>query len=99
MPLIKARLRDECPNIRRAASEGLRVWTSRPYWKDHPEEAIALLSSLREDESDYVRRSAGNALKDISKKHGEMERRELSAWDMSSKRAQQVYRLAAKRLG
>lgn len=98
MPLVRAWLGDERPNIRRAASEGLRVWTSRPYWKDHPEEAVALLAGLREDESDYVRRSAGNAIKDISKKHGELVRRELSTWDMSSKRVQQVYRLASKHL-
>lgn len=98
LPLIKAWQCDERPNVRRAASEGLRVWTSRPYFKDHPEEAINLLAALREDESDYVRRSAGNALKDISKKHGQLIRQELMTWDLTSKRTQQVYKLASKYL-
>lgn len=35
--MIKAWFRDENANIRRAASEGLRVWTSRKYFKEHPE--------------------------------------------------------------
>lgn len=59
---------DECANVRRAASEGLRVWTSRKYFKEHPDVAIRLLASHREGESEYVRKSAGNCLRDISKK-------------------------------
>ena len=99
LPLITAWLEDERPNVRRAASEGLRVWTSRPYFKEHPETAIRLLASRREDESEYVRKSVGNALKDIGKKFPEALREELGKWDLSSPRAKQVHKLAGKFIG
>ena len=93
---IKAWFTDDIANVRRAASEGLRVWTSRPYFKEHPEIAVALLASHREDESEYVRKSAGNCLRDISKKFPQLVAEELSHWDLSSKRTMQVYKLASK---
>ena len=43
LPLIKEWLNSDCANVRRAVSEGLRVWTSRPYFKDNPQIAIQLL--------------------------------------------------------
>ena len=54
-------------NHRRAVTEGLRIWTSRPFFKDNPKEAIRLLSEYKTDENEYVRKSVGNALRDISK--------------------------------
>ena len=87
---------DKSANIRRAASEGLRVWTSRPYFREHPEVAVKLLAGHKEDESEYVRKSAGNSLRDISKKYPELVAKELSTWDLSSKRTVQVYKLAGK---
>ena len=39
------------------------------YKRQHPQMAIQFLSSLKDDESEYVRKSIGNALKDISKKY------------------------------
>lgn len=96
LPVIKAWFIDECANIRRAASEGLRVWTSRPYFKEHPEVAIDLLVSHKDDESEYVRKSAGNCLRDISKKFPDLILREISTWDLSSKHVKQVYMLAGK---
>ena len=33
LPLIQDWLSDSRANVRRAASEGLRVWTSRPYFQ------------------------------------------------------------------
>lgn len=96
LPTIKAWFTDDIANVRRAASEGLRVWTSRPYFKEHPEIAVALLASHREDESEYVRKSAGNCLRDISKKFPQLVAEELSHWDLSSKRTMQVYKLASK---
>lgn len=86
VPLITDWLSDANPNVRRAASEGLRVWTSRPYFKDHPSVAIRLLSDRKTDSSEYVRKSIGNALKDISKKHPELVFDEIHKWDVSSKR-------------
>lgn len=86
----------DCANVRRAVSEGLRVWTSRPYFKDNPRTAIQLLSAYREDTSEYVRKSVGNALKDISKKYPELISKELNLWDLSSKEVKQVHKLASK---
>jgi len=98
LPVIREWLANPSPNIRRAVAEGLRIWTGRPYFKDHPEVAIQMLSELREDGSEYVRKSVGNALRDISKKHGELVRAELQQWDVSNKRIAQTYKLASKYL-
>lgn len=99
LPLIEEWLQSDCANVRRAVSEGLRVWTSRPYFKDHPQRAIQLLSAHRDDPSEYVRKSIGNALKDISKKYPELVSKEIDAWDLTSKEIIQVYKLAGKFLG
>ncbi len=96
LPLIREWMKGDHPNIRRAPSEGLRVWTNRPYFNENPETAIELLAGQREDTSEYVRKSAGNALRDISRKHPASVARELGRWDTSSKRVQQVYSLAGK---
>lgn len=92
LPLIEEWLNSDCANVRRAVSEGLRVWTSRPYFKDNPQTAVRLLSALKTDESDYVRKSAGNALRDISKKYPGLISEELNSWDLSSKKIRQVHK-------
>ena len=74
----------------------MRIWTSRPYFKDNPDEAIKRIATLKEDSSEYVRKSVGNALKDISKKFPELIKKELDGWDISSKEIQKVYKLASK---
>ena len=96
LPVIDLWLQDKNPNARRAVTEGLRIWTSRPYFKENPEEAIRRLADLKNDPSEYVRKSVGNALRDISKKHSALVAAELSAWDLSSKEIHQVYKLASK---
>ena len=93
---IKEWLNDSNPNVRRAVTEGLRIWTSRDYFKQNPEVAISLISKLKDDKSEYVRKSVGNSLKDISKKHGELLILELQTWDLSQKSVNQVYKLASK---
>ena len=89
-------LSDENANIRRAVIEGLRIWTKRPYFKDNPEATIKLLSKHKTDESEYVRKSVGNALKDISKQFPELVRNELNEWILDTKEIIQVYKLANK---
>ena len=89
-------LSDENANIRRAVTEGLRIWTKRPYFKDNPEATIKLLSKHRSDESEYVRKSVGNALKDISKQFPELVGKELNEWKLDTKEIKQVYKLANK---
>ena len=95
LPVIDEWLSNPRPNVRRAVTEGLRIWTSRPYFRDHPGDAIARLSRLRSDASEYVRKSVGNALRDISKKHPELVAAELRTWSLETKEVAQVYRLAS----
>ena len=96
LPVIDEWLGNNNPNTRRAVTEGLRIWTSRPYFKDNPIEAIRRISDLKEDTSEYVRKSVGNALRDISKKFPELIKIELSSWKLESKEIKQVYKLASK---
>lgn len=96
LPLIREWLNDENANVRRAVSEGLRIWTNRPYFRENPGIAVELLAAHREDGSEYVRKSVGNALRDISRKHPELILEELRTWNLSSKKVRQVYQLAGK---
>jgi len=96
LPTITEWLQSPEPNARRAVTEGLRIWTSRAYFKDHPEEAIRHLAALKEDPSEYVRKSVGNALRDISKKFPDFIRKEVESWSLDSKEIKQVYQLASK---
>lgn len=98
LPIIKDWLGDPHHHVRRAVTEGLCIWTSRPYFDERPQTAIRLLSQLHADESEYVRKSVGNALRDISRKHPDLVRAELSSWDRSSKKVAQVYKLASRLL-
>ena len=86
LPIIDEWLKNNNPNTRRAVTEGLRIWTSRPYFKDNPNEAI----------SEYVRKSVGNSLRDISKKFPELIKMELSSWKLESREIKQVYKLASR---
>lgn len=96
LPIIDEWLKSSNPNTRRAVTEGLRIWTSRPYFRENPNEAIKRISSLKEDTSEYVRKSVGNALRDISKKFPELIRIEIDSWHLESKEIKQVYKLASK---
>ena len=96
LPIIDEWLENNNSNTRRAVTEGLRIWTSRPYFKDNPNEAIRRIATLKEDASEYVRKSVGNALRDISKKFSELVKAELNNWKLESKEIIQVYKLANK---
>ena len=96
--LIENWLDDDNPNVIRAVTEGLRIWTSRPFFKENPSLAIALIAKHKADESEYLRKSVGNALRDISKKHAELIRNEVQQWDLSNPRILFTYKLAAKLL-
>nr|UWI49680.1 DNA alkylation repair protein [Clostridioides difficile] len=98
LPVIKEWLSSDNPNIKRAVTEGLRVWTIRDYFKNNPTVAISLLSSLKDEDSEYLRKSVGNALRDISKKHPDLVKNELNSWDVSNKKVELVYKLASKRI-
>ena len=96
LPAITEWLQSPEPNARRAVTEGLRIWTSRAYFKEQPEEAIHRLAALKADPSEYVRKSVGNALRDISKKFPDLICKEVETWSLDSKEIKQVYHLASK---
>lgn len=96
LPVISDWLRDNRANVRRAVSEGLRIWTARPFFREHPDQAVKLLAELRADESEYVRRSAGNALRDISRKHASLVSAELNCWDLTDHRIAFTHKLASR---
>ena len=96
LPTIDEWMKNSNPNVRRAVTEGLRIWTSRPYFKENPVEAIKRLAGLRGDSSEYVRKSVGNALRDISKKYPELIETELDDWNLDNKESRQVYELAIR---
>ena len=96
LDIIDEWLSYENHNTRRAVTEGLRIWTGREYFKNNPNEAISRLSNLKEDRSEYVRKSVGNALRDISKKFLDLIREELDTWNLNTKEIKQVYKLANK---
>ena len=96
--LIDIWLDDDNPNVVRAVTEGLRIWTSRPFFKENPSLAIALIAKHKADESEYLRKSVGNALRDISKKHSELIRNEVQQWDLSNPQILFTYKLVEKLL-
>lgn len=98
LALIEEWINDDNPNLIRAVTEGLRIWTSRPFFKENPSVAIALISRQKAHESEYLRKSVGNTLKDISKKHRELIRAEVQQWDLSNLRVLFTYKLATKLL-
>ena len=64
---------DPSDQIRRLVSEGTRPrlpWAMRlPMFQQDPTPVIALLEKLKDDSSEYVRRSVANNLNDIAKDH------------------------------
>ena len=96
LPMIIDWLSDDSANVRRAVTEGLRIWTARPYFKEHPADAIALPSQHRADSSEYLRKSVGNALRDISRKHADLVRQELERWNLDDQRVKYTHALAGK---
>ena len=99
LPVIDEWLDSNNRNTRRAVVEGLRIWTSRPYFKENPNEAIKRIANLKDDSSEYVRKSVGNALRDISKKFPDLIKIELENWKLEGKEINQVYKLASKFIG
>lgn len=83
LPEVESWLSDPDPKLNRAVVEGLRIWTGRPYFKKHPEVAVGMISVHRGSESEYLRKSVGNALRDIWKRYPELVEQEVGGWDLS----------------
>lgn len=93
LPKIRDWLSNPIPNVKRAVIEGLRIWTGRPYFKNHPEVAVDLIAKYRSEPSEYVRKSVGNSLRDISKKYPDLIHKEISTWDLQDKKVLFTYKL------
>lgn len=89
-------LNDKHPNVNRAVVEGLRIWTNRPYFKTNPLRAIEFISKHKASDSEYLRMSVGNALRDIGKKHPELIASEISKWDLANPKIKFTYKLVTK---
>jgi 3-methyladenine DNA glycosylase AlkC len=67
---------DPDAHVRRLATEGIRPrlpWGRQlPQYIDDPAPVVSLLENLKDDPSDYVRRSVANNLNDIAKDHPEL---------------------------
>jgi 3-methyladenine DNA glycosylase AlkD len=96
MPTIKNWLGDANPNVCRAVTEGLRIWTDKPFFKENPQLAIQLISQHKASESEYLRKSVGNALRDISKKHDKLIEKELVTWDLTEKKIHFTHKYVTK---
>jgi 3-methyladenine DNA glycosylase AlkC len=59
--------------------------------------AIELISQHKSSDSEYLRKSVGNSLRDISKKYGELVKNEISKWDLQDQRIAFTYDYVLKR--
>ncbi|GEP88719.1 DNA alkylation repair enzyme [Chitinophaga terrae (ex Kim and Jung 2007)] len=100
LPEIKQWIKAPHPALNRAVIEGLRIWTSRPYFKEHPEVAVTLISSLvtklPQKDNIYLTRSVGNALRDIKKKYPDLVKRETGKWKLTDPAIATAYKLVYK---
>ena len=94
---IKRWLTDKNANVKRAVIEGLRIWTSRPYFKTNPTTAIELISRQKADGSEYLLKSVGNALRDISRKHSGLIENEISTWDLTNPKIKFTYKYVTEK--
>lgn len=97
LPVIEVWLRDSNPNVCRAVTEGLRIWTGRPYFKEHPKVAVRLISQHKGHESEYLRKSVGNSLRDIAKNYPDLVAKEIVTWDTTQKHILFTYKLVVKK--
>ncbi len=71
-------------HVRRLISEGTRPllpWGQQlPMFRENPKPVLKLLTALRDDSSEYVRRSVANNLNDIAKDHPEVVVKTAGQW-------------------
>jgi 3-methyladenine DNA glycosylase AlkC len=75
--------RSEDEHVRRLASEGTRPrlpWGARVRWLMEPGPTLPILDLLRDDPSEYVRRSVANHVNDLAKDHPEFAVEVLRRW-------------------
>ncbi len=93
---------NENHHIRRLASEGCRPrlpWAmSLPEFKKDPTPILPVLENLKNDSSEYVRRSVANNLNDISKDHPELSLEIAKKWQGKSKETDKLVKHAMRSL-
>ena len=89
-------------HVRRLASEGIRPrlpWAMAvPILKTNPEPIFPILENLKDDSSEYVRRSVANNLNDISKDHQKEVITLIKKWNKDTKERQKLIKHAARTL-
>jgi len=96
LPTIKRWIDCKHENINRAIIEGLRIWTGKSYFKENPKLAIDLISKHKSNKSEYVRKSVGNALRDIKRKFPTEVETEIKTWDFTDEKIEYTYKLIEK---
>jgi 3-methyladenine DNA glycosylase AlkC len=75
---------DDNPHVRRLISEGTRPrlpWGQQlPMFRKDPAPVLELLEKLKDDDSEYVRRSVANNLNDIAKDHPDLVAKVARKW-------------------
>jgi 3-methyladenine DNA glycosylase AlkC len=89
-------------HIRRLASEGIRPrlpWaTALPQFKKDPTALLPILELLKQDESEYVRKSVANNLNDISKDHADIVLSIVKKWQGLSPETNWIVKHASRGL-
>ena len=84
MEQMKIWAKSDDVHVRRLASEGCRPrlpWAiALPQFKKNPKEILEILDILKDDESEYVRRSVANNLNDISKDNPDLVKSITKRW-------------------
>jgi len=84
LAVLKTWTTDDNQHVRRLVSEGIRPrlpWAMRlPIFIEDPAPVIDLLEQLKDDKSEYVRRSVANNLNDIAKDHPDLVAQIAAQW-------------------
>ena len=102
MALMKKLAKDKDKNVRRFASEGCRPrlpWAmALPNLKKDPSTILPILELLKNDESEFVRRSVANNLNDISKDHPNLALKIAKKWFGKSEKTDWIIKHACRTL-
>jgi len=102
MAFMKKLGKDKDKNVRRFASEGCRPrlpWAmALPNLKKDPSSILPILELLKNDKSEFVRRSVANNLNDISKDHPDLALRISKKWFGKSENTNWIVKHACRTL-
>jgi 3-methyladenine DNA glycosylase AlkC len=102
VPQLKKWAKHKNEKVRRLATEGIRPrlpWAmALPEFKKDPSQVLEILEILKNDESEFVRRSVANNLNDISKDHPHIVIDVAKKWKGISKETDDVIKHASRTL-